>query len=462
MLPNPGQILADRYRIIGLLEQGGMGTVYQAHDQALDQLVAIKQLRPDPLASEYALKQIHQQFQREARILATLEHPNLPRVIDHFSQAGFEYLVMNYIEGRSLNEVIKNNAGGLDENQVLEWTDQILAALEYIHGHGIVHRDIKPANIRLTPDGHVFLVDFGLVKVIDPANPKTATVMHGLGTPEYAPPEQYDSHLGHTDPRTDVYSLGATLYHLLTGEAPPTVTRRMSDPESFQPPRALGAHISPDVERAILRAMELPRAQRFANVADMRSALQLARRRKPPEAGATGHLPAWTISGQRLLGRRVAVFAVVVAIVITGGLIGIANGMGSTLPTPTPTLNASSVPAVDQATDTLTPTPTIATNTPTRTPTRTPTGTSTSTSTATATPTGTQTPTPTPTRVILPTRTPTNTPLPPTNTSVPPTRPPKPPPANTPVTPPVNTIVPQPTKTPRPANTPIPTPRPTL
>ena len=126
---------------------------------------------------------------------------------------------MDDIEGQTLQEIVQANRGGLDEAQVLDWADQLLSALEYIHGHHLIHRDIKPSNIRRTSDGRIFLVDFGLGKPYDPNNPRTITMMHGLGTPEYSPPEQYDPQ-SHTDERSDLYALGATLYHLLTGEAP--------------------------------------------------------------------------------------------------------------------------------------------------------------------------------------------------------------------------------------------------
>ncbi len=189
------QILASRYQVVSLLAHGGMGSVYQAHDLVLDREVAVKQLQLDPFASERAIEQIREQFQREARILASLDHPNLPRVTDHFTEDGVEYLVMDYVAGQSLQDLIEDSRTGLSESQVLDWAEQLLSALDYIHHHGIIHRDVKPSNIRLTPDGHIFLVDFGLVKFYDPDNPRTATIMHGLGTPEYAPPEQYDVQL---------------------------------------------------------------------------------------------------------------------------------------------------------------------------------------------------------------------------------------------------------------------------
>jgi len=392
MLLTPGHVLAERYRVIGPLGQGGMAAVYYAHDRSLDRLVAIKQLRPDPTASEKAIKQTRLQFLREAQVLATLDHPNLPRVTDYFTRDDIECLVMDYVEGQSLIEVIQKNGKGLDDTQVLDWADQLLSALDYIHRHGVIHRDVKPANIRLTPDGRIFLVDFGLVKQFDPDNPKTATIMHGLGTPEYAPPEQYDSRLGHTDPRSDLYALGATLYHLFTGQAPETVTQRVADPKSFRRPRALGAQISVEVEQAILRAMELQPVRRFDNAAEMRAALKLARRASVP-AGLTQRLPRWAFQERRVLTRRVAPLAVF-ALLIVGGGIWLANG-------------------VQPPTDTLTPSPTsaIPVALPTATSTRTPTQTFTLTSSPAA-PTGTLTQTAaTPTPLRSPTLTLTEFPL---------------------------------------------------
>ena len=271
-----GDILVKRFRIIRLLGQGGMGAVYYAHDPVLDCPVAIKQLQLDPTTGEIVGEQISRQFLREARILASLHHPNLPRVTDYFVEDKFQYLVMDYIEGQSLQDIVNAHPLGLAEDQVVEWADQLLSALDYIHQHQLVHRDIKPSNIRRTPDGRIFLVDFGLAKAYTPAVSKTLSVIHGVGTPEYSPPEQFDPQ-AHTDERSDLYALGATLYHLLTGQIPISVTRRMSEPASFKTPRATNQHISPAMEGVILRAMEMERAKRFANTAEMRAALQQVR-----------------------------------------------------------------------------------------------------------------------------------------------------------------------------------------
>jgi len=219
-----GQLLQNRYCILRLLGQGGMGAVYLAEDTRLGRQRAVKENIPDPYANPQVLAQMRQQFQVEARILAALDHPNLPKVYDFFSDAGNEYMVMEYVEGDNLAALLQRQGGPLPERPVLLWADQVLDALEELHGQQprpIIHRDIKPANIILTTKGRIKLVDFGLVKLFDPSNPGTATAMKGMGTPEYAPLEQYGKGAGHTDARSDIYSLGATLYHLLTGVSPP-------------------------------------------------------------------------------------------------------------------------------------------------------------------------------------------------------------------------------------------------
>ena len=360
----PGESLINRYRVIRLLGQGGMGAVYYAHDPVLNRYVAIKQLQPDPITGEMAAEQVRKQFLREAQSLAALHHPNLPRVTDYFIQDDLHYLVMDYIEGQSLLEIVQANKSGLPEDQVLDWADQILGALEYIHHNSLIHRDIKPANLRRTPDGRIFLVDFGLVKPYDPGDPKTMTMFHGVGTLEYSPPEQYDAQT-HTDQRSDIYSLGATLYHLLSGQVPASLTRRISDPASLQPAHATNTSVSPEVERVIMRAMELERSKRFVNATEMRAALRAARGYVIPEDGATTKLPAAPIALPERRSRRVLAWAAVPAALILLALAGVATqaGLNGGTPTPTPTLTPTGT-----NTDEPTPTPTLTlTPTPTST-----------------------------------------------------------------------------------------------
>jgi serine/threonine protein kinase len=468
---NPEQILANRYRLIELVGLGTMGAVYTADDLVFVRRVALKQMQYAPDASERIIEQTRNQFEREAKILATLNHPNLPRVTDYFTLEGQQFLVMDYIEGQSLDQILAAHGGGLDEATVLDWADQLLSALEYIHRHGLVHRDVKPANIRVTPNGHVFLVDFGLVKAIDPDSPKTATAMRGLGTPQYAPPEQYDAELGHTEPRSDIYSLGATLYHLLAGIPPATVTRRVSNPKAFRPIREIAPAVSRDVERVIQRAMEVPIAKRFARAGDMRAALQVARARSTLDPGSTSPLPAQGLTRSRKWPRRRILgvgsgLAVMLGIVITAAVMAGPD----LLFTPAPTGTSTEAPAVLSSKSTTQP-PSTATPTLTRVVSTT-TATATSSATATATATNTLTPTssPSPTRtrvpvtilpttVIAPTVNPSPTVTskggggkPPTATSTPRK------PTNTPIPQPTDTPIPQPTDTPTRRPTPGPTP----
>jgi serine/threonine protein kinase len=268
------QVLHNRYRIEKQLGQGGMGAVYLAHDTVLEHRVAVKEMRPAPGLDETLLSGLREQFQREARVLAGLNHPNLPRVTDYFTDNNNAYLVMDYIEGQSLEDVLKSQGQpGLPEAQVVNWARQLLGALEYIHSKNVLHRDIKPANIRLTPDGQVVLVDFGLVKLYDPSQPQTVIVLRGAGTPQYAPPEQIDYSYGHTDARSDLFSLGATLYCLLTGKLPPPLTERLIKQAPIPPIWAQVSRISPTTEAAIFKAIQLRPDERFQSAAEMRAAL---------------------------------------------------------------------------------------------------------------------------------------------------------------------------------------------
>lgn len=277
----PATVLRGRYKIIAPVGQGGMGAVYRAEDLRLEgRVCAVKEIRPDPDATPEALAQAQEQFHREASTLARLDHPNLPKVSDTFTEGQREYLVMDFVGGldlRQLMEEKRRRAEFLDEEKVLRWADQLCDALEYLHNQDppVLHRDIKPANIKLTPEGLIKLVDFGLVKLLAADDSHTVTVLQGRGTVAYTPLEQYGGDSGHTDARSDIYSLGATLYHLLTNQPPVDAKQRFLNPSALVPPRAINPRVSPATERAILAAVALHPNSRPSNVGDFRELLHV-------------------------------------------------------------------------------------------------------------------------------------------------------------------------------------------
>ena len=276
-----GQILQGNYRIVRLLGQGGMGAVYLAeHTRLSGRLLAIKENTPEPFADQETQDQLREQFYTEARILAALDHPNLPKVTDYFSEGGVEYLVMDYVEGENLQQEFERyrqqHGKPLPEKLVVDWADQLLSALEYMHSrhpHPVIHRDIKPSNIILTPEGVVRLVDFGLVKLFSGYGQNTATAMRGMGTPDYTPLEQYPGSQSHTDARTDIYSLGATLYHLLTGSPPANVRDQLLGASTLIPLRQYNPGVSANTDKAILHSIEVRPDDRFQSAQQMRAAL---------------------------------------------------------------------------------------------------------------------------------------------------------------------------------------------
>lgn len=257
-----GEVLRGRYRVRQVIGQGGMGNIYLADDLRLSgRLCALKEVEYERSLPTKVLEQAREQFFREASILARLDHPNLPKVSDFFSSSNRDYLVMDYVPGKDLRMVIqeaRRERRFLDEMQVLGWAAQLIEALSYLHGQEppIIHRDIKPSNIKLMPNGLIKLVDFGLVKVLAP-DEVTITIIQGQGTVIYTPLEQYGGEDVHTDVRSDIYALGATLYHLLTNEPPADARRRFLEPQSLKPPRAINPAISSRTEQAILWAMAL-------------------------------------------------------------------------------------------------------------------------------------------------------------------------------------------------------------
>jgi len=279
-LLKPKTVLRGRYRIVSVVGQGGMGAVYRAEDLRLEgRICAVKEVRPDPQATAATLAQSREQFLREATTLARLDHPNLPKVSDTFHEGGREYLVMDFVEGKDLREAVeeKRREGTfLDEDQVLRWTHQLCDALSYLHSREppVLHRDIKPSNIKLTPSGLIKLVDFGLVKLLATDQARTVTVVQGRGTAAYTPLEQYGGDTGHTDVRSDVYSLGATVYHLLTNQPPADAKQRFLSPDVLRPPSDINPHISPSVEQAILAAIAMHPNERPQTIDAFRDKLQ--------------------------------------------------------------------------------------------------------------------------------------------------------------------------------------------
>jgi hypothetical protein len=261
----PGQVLNNRYRIVRLLGQGGFGAVYRAWDINLNRPCAVKEnLDVSPEAQR--------QFMREATVLANLSHPNLPRVTDHFVIEGQgQYLVMDFVEGEDLASLVQRN-GKIEADQARVWILQVADALTYLHTRTppVVHRDIKPANIRITPDGRAMLVDFGLVKIYNP-NMQTTLGARAV-TPGYAPPEQYGQ--GSTDPRTDIYALGATFYKLLTGQEPLESVQRMAGRE-MPGISQFNEAVPVNVTQAIERSMKLEPSQRFQDASEFKRSLDI-------------------------------------------------------------------------------------------------------------------------------------------------------------------------------------------
>ena len=261
-------MLQERYRIVGTLGVGGFSSVYQARDMRfpnVTKLCAVKEmvnLAPDPKIREMATKT----FEREASILATLDHPAIVNVYDYFSEGDRSYLVLEFIRGKDLESLLNEKNEFFPEARVLDWAIQICDVLAYLHNHKpdrIVFRDVKPSNVMLDPHGRIRLIDFGIAKLFQSEEKNTT-----IGTEGYAPPEQYR---GEASPAGDVYGLGATLHHLLTRQDP-----RLEPPFSFQerPIHAVNPEVSQPLEQVIMRAVSYNAEERYADAVAMREALQ--------------------------------------------------------------------------------------------------------------------------------------------------------------------------------------------
>jgi len=259
-----GELLLDRYRIIEVLGHGGMGSIFRAVDENLGVEVAVKE-------NLFTIEDYARQFRREATILASLRHPNMPRVSDHFSlEDQGQYLIMDYIEGEDLQEKLEHQ-GPFEEEEVVFIGASICDALAYMHSRdpAVLHRDIKPANVRITPRGEVYLVDFGLAKLVQ--GDLTTTTGARAMTMGFSPPEQYGA--ARTDARTDIYSLGATLYTALTGLTPEDSLAQTMDQVELTPVRERNPKVSKRVAEAVEKALQVHPNDRFQLAAEFKNEL---------------------------------------------------------------------------------------------------------------------------------------------------------------------------------------------
>ncbi|HYN85031.1 MAG TPA: protein kinase [Pyrinomonadaceae bacterium] len=279
----PGTLLQNRYRVVRRIGHGGMGAVYAATDERFKSKVAIKQTLFNDATMSRA-------FEREAHLLNHLRHAALPKVSDHFSEGDGQFLVMEFIEGSDLSELLQKRGAAFPISDVLRWGDELLDALDYLHTRQppVVHRDIKPQNMKLTTRGQIVLLDFGLAKGL-PAQTESAASVFGYSR-NYAPLEQM--HASGTDARSDLYSAAATLYHLMTGALPVDALTRAGatvkvQPDPLRPAHLAHAQVPEAVGKVIHRAMSQNSALRHASAAELRAALRQAAGQAPAHDART-------------------------------------------------------------------------------------------------------------------------------------------------------------------------------
>ncbi|MEZ5346055.1 MAG: protein kinase [Pyrinomonadaceae bacterium] len=267
-----GTVLNNRYEIVRKIGGGGMGAVYLANDKNLGGVLrAVKEMVQSYIEEEQQEKAIND-FKRESMLLTSLEHPSIPTIYDYFydETEGRFYLVMKYISGGDLSGKIRSAPEGkLDEKSVVEWGSQIADVLDYLHNRQppIVYRDLKPANVMVDGNsGRVMLIDFGIARWVN----KEEKGVTAVGTMGYAPPELFS---GNVEPRSDIYSLGSTMFHLLTGADPQSNPLLIFDFQKHPRPRQINSALSDQIEQILMRAVEYNAEKRFESAAEMRDAL---------------------------------------------------------------------------------------------------------------------------------------------------------------------------------------------
>src|SRR5215469_13376748 len=266
----PDTLLLDRYMIVRRVGGGGMGSVYMARDKRLaDRPCAVKEMI-ELFADDNQRSKAVDDFKREAEVLAQLEHPSIPTIYDYFVESGRYYLVMKWIGGGDLAEQMRMQGGTVDEVAVTRWAIQICDVLHYIHSQKppIIYRDLKPANLMLDDrSGRVMLVDFGIARIVRP----TEKGVTAIGTMGYAPPELFS---GKVEPRSDIYSLGATMFHMMTGTDPQDNPLLIFDFTKNPRPAQLNSAITPDMERILIKAVAHKPEDRQSSALELRRVLE--------------------------------------------------------------------------------------------------------------------------------------------------------------------------------------------
>jgi serine/threonine protein kinase len=356
-LLTPSYLLKQRYRVLEQIGKGGFGAVYKAEDtQFGNRLVAVKEMSQRGMTPD-EIKEVAKRFEHEALLLAGLRHQNLPRIYDHFSESGRWYLVMDFIEGETLEEYLHKARGGHPSvEEALQIAIQLCTVLDYLHTRQpqIIFRDLKPANIMLTSDGHLYLIDFGIARHFKPGQIKDTIA---FGSPGYAAPEQYGS--AQTTPRSDIYSLGAILHQMATGNDP------SKNPFRFAPPQVPGHTIQPQLSMLIMQMLDMDEDKRPTSAANVKQQLQsiddqlAGKTSLPPTQPVAGNVslpPTQPVRGtipSQGRKRMIALIAGVAAVMVIGAYlfsatamnqnrqslssVAIANSSPTSIPTPMPT-----------------------------------------------------------------------------------------------------------------------------